>query len=279
MKVLKSKASLAEFIEEARSKKKTVGFVPTMGALHIGHLSLIEIASQYADLVICSIFVNPTQFTNVYDLEHYPRTIDSDISLLRNSACQVLFLPEIDEMYTRDEKWTFNLGYLENILEGKFRKGHYQGVTQIVKKLLDAVNPDYLFLGQKDFQQVKIIQHMIGELNIPVKSIMCPIVRETDGLALSSRNIRLSAIERTHALSLSKILFQTKDDFPVKSIAALKKQAWQMLAQAEGVIPEYFEICDSETLLTATKVNSNGIVALLAAHVGDVRLIDNIILK
>ena len=279
LKILKSKASLAESIKEIRKRKKTIGFVPTMGALHDGHLSLIKIAATYADYVICSIFVNPTQFNDAIDLERYPRTIDRDVSLLEETSCQIIFLPEVEEMYPENENWSFNLGYLESILEGKFRKGHYQGVTQIVKKLLDAVSPDYLFLGQKDFQQVKVIQYMINQLKIPVRSIMCPIVRDPDGLALSSRNARLSALERTRALALSRVLLQTKQNYPLRTIDALKEEAWQMLNQAEGLIPEYFEICNAETLLPAINLDSPGIVALLAAHVGEVRLIDNIILK
>lgn len=253
--------------------------MPTMGALHKGHLSLIEIAAQLTDVVICSIFVNPTQFTDVKDLEKYPRPIKSDIALLESAKCNFLFMPEVSDMYTQGESWNIDLGYLENILEGKFRPGHYQGVTQIVKKLLDVVGPHLMFMGQKDFQQVLVLEKMINKLKLPVEVVMCPIVREANGLALSSRNVHLSTHESEQAGVLSQVLFQTKANFPQHDIEMLKQQAWRILNNTEGLIPEYFEICNALTLLPAQSTDEESIVALVAARVGKTRLIDNIILK
>jgi len=250
-----------------------------MGALHKGHLSLVKIASEFTDCTVCSIFVNPTQFTDQKDLEKYPRPIEADISLLESCKCDALFLPSVEEMYGETEPWKIDLGYIENILEGKFRPGHYQGVTQIVKKLVDVIQPDYMFMGQKDFQQVMVIDSMIKQLQLPLELVMCPIIRESDGLALSSRNIHLSVKERANALCLSQTLNNTKHNFPNQSIESLKKDAWDTLNSSEGVVPEYFEICDSRTLLPVQSKEAESIVALVAAKVGNTRLIDNIILK
>lgn len=279
MEIVSSKFALTQLLGNLRKENISIGFVPTMGALHEGHLSLIKIAAELTDVVVCSIFVNPTQFNNPKDLEKYPRPIEADINLLKASRCNVLFLPSVDEMYTDNEDWNFELGYLESILEGKFRPGHYQGVTQIVKKLLDAVKPDYMFLGQKDFQQVMVLDYMVKALKMPVELVMCPIVREEDGLALSSRNMHLSFTERNQSLALSKALFHTKENFEKQSIEDLKLDAWSLLANAEGIEPEYFEICDAATLLPVENKDVSSIVALVAAKVGETRLIDNIILK
>ena len=274
-----SKSAVSKAIKDLRKETKTVGFVPTMGALHAGHMSLIKIAAELTDIVVCSIFVNPTQFTNPTDLEKYPRPIEADLALLKTSSCQVLFLPEVSEIYPEKENWNFELNYLENILEGKFRPGHYQGVTQVVKKLLDIVEPDFMFLGQKDYQQVMVLDYMTSTLELPVEVVMCPIVREDDGLALSSRNIHLSASDREKAAVLSRTLFGAKKDFERKTLSELKEEAWITLNTVDGVTPEYFEICDARTLLPAQSKECLSLVALVAASVGQTRLIDNIILK
>jgi pantoate--beta-alanine ligase len=279
LEIITSKFDLTEFLSNVRKNNKSVGFVPTMGALHAGHLSLIKIAKELTDFVVCSIFVNPTQFTNLNDLENYPRPIEEDVKLLEASGCDVLFLPAVTEMYGENEEWKFEVGYLENILEGKFRAGHYRGVTQIVKKLLDAVNPDYMFLGQKDYQQVMVLDHMVKSLNIPSELVMCPIVREDDGLALSSRNIHLTTADRQNALVLFQALFQAKEHFQKLSITQLKSEAWSKLVNTQGITPEYFEICDAATLLPVESKSAESIIALVAAKVGNTRLIDNIILK
>ncbi|WP_207424554.1 pantoate--beta-alanine ligase [Desertivirga brevis] len=279
MKVFTSKHELSGYLDTLKEKGKIIGFVPTMGALHQGHLSLIEIAARNTDCVVCSIFVNPTQFNDPEDLAKYPRPIDADIAMLEQVNCDVLFLPAVQEMYSGDEQWSIDLGYLERILEGRFRPGHYQGVTQIVKKLFDVVQPNKAFFGQKDFQQVKVIMKMVELYSMPVEIVMCPILREEDGLAMSSRNIHLSPSERVEALALSKTLNSTRENFAIKPISQLQQDAESFLQNSEGVELEYFEICNAETLMPAESKDEAGLVALVAAKVGRTRLIDNIIIK
>ncbi|HWW41730.1 pantoate--beta-alanine ligase, partial [Pedobacter sp.] len=206
MKLINTIAALKTLLEPLKTAQKRIALVPTMGALHRGHVSLIDLAKQQADIVVCSIFVNPTQFTDPKDLEKYPRPLEHDIKMLEDAGCNVVFMPSVKEMYPVKENWHIDLGNAEFLLEGEFRKGHYQGVTQIVKKLFDAVNPDLAFFGQKDFQQVLMIENMVRYFKLPVQIITCPIIREEDGLAMSSRNIHLSAEDRQHALVLSKAL-------------------------------------------------------------------------
>ncbi|WP_256010802.1 pantoate--beta-alanine ligase [Desertivirga xinjiangensis] len=278
LKIFTSKQELSGHLDNLKGQGKSIGFVPTMGALHMGHLSLIEIAKKLTDIVVCSIFVNPTQFNDPKDLELYPRPIEADTIKLREANCDILFLPSTGEMYAGTETWHIDLGYIETILEGKFRPGHYQGVTQIVKKLFDVVLPDKAFFGQKDFQQVKVISKMIEIYKMPVEIVTCPILRESDGLAMSSRNIHLSGTERIQALALSHTLQITRENAPFKTLNDLKALAEEYLTNSDGVDLEYFEICDTETLLPA-KDTSTSLVALVAAKVGKTRLIDNIIIK
>ena len=279
MEILTSKTELALALNHQRKDNNALGFVPTMGALHEGHLSLIKIAKELTDIVVSSIFVNPTQFTNAADLEKYPRPIERDIELLKEAECDFLFLPDVAEMYSSGEQWKIDLGELESVLEGEYRPGHYQGVTQIVKKLLDIIEPDFVFLGQKDFQQVMVLEHMVKSLNIPVELVMCPIIRESDGLAFSSRNIHLEVEERKKALVLSQSLYVVKQRFDELSVEELKRIAWDILSAEQGITPEYFEICDANTLLSINTKEPKNIIALVAAKVGNTRLIDNIILK
>ena len=257
---------------------KTIGFVPTMGALHQGHLSLISLARQQNDEIACSIFVNPTQFNDPKDLEKYPRTIESDIKLLEQAGCDVLFNPSVNEIYDGDDQWHLDIGETEFLLEGKFRPGHYQGVTQVVYKLFNIVKPDEAFFGQKDYQQFLVISKMVDHFKMPVKLVMCPILREPDGLAMSSRNIHLSATDRLHALVLSKTLNWVMENFRIHEISRLKEKAEQMIGREDDVELDYFEIADGDTLHPATE-NSKKIVALVAAKVGKTRLIDNVLLK
>ncbi|MXV50000.1 pantoate--beta-alanine ligase [Pedobacter sp. HMF7647] len=279
MKIFKTKAEVENYLMPL-SQSKTVGFVPTMGALHNGHLSLIRLARQQSDISVCSIFVNPTQFNDPKDLELYPRPVEKDIALLESEGCDVLFMPDVKEMYPdEDEAWHIELGDLENILEGKFRPGHYQGVTQIVKKLFDAVKPDFAFFGQKDYQQVKVVQRMVEIFQMPVKIIMCPIEREMTGLAMSSRNVRLSADEREKALVLYKSLSNTKDHFTAETIEQLEEEGRELINGTDDVKLEYFEICDGGSLERVKTKEPASLVALVAAWVGKTRLIDNLILK
>ena len=209
MEIVHTISALNVLLSPFKKEKSKVALVPTMGALHKGHLSLIEIAKQQAEIVVCSIFVNPTQFTDPKDLERYPRPLAHDIKMLEDAGCNIVFMPTVKEMYPlfpNSENWHIDLGPAEFLLEGEFRKGHYQGVTQIVKKLLDAVAPEIAFFGQKDFQQVLMIKNMVKFFNLDVEIISCPIIREDDGLAMSSRNINLSASDRKNALVLSKAL-------------------------------------------------------------------------
>jgi len=278
LKIFTTKAAVGQYLSQIKASAKTIGFVPTLGALHQGHLSLIELAKKHNDVIICSIFVNPSQFNDPKDLEKYPRTIEADIKLLEQINCDILFNPGVNEMYDDNEQWHLNIGETEHLLEGEFRPGHYQGVTQVVYKLFNIVKPDAAFFGQKDYQQFLIISKMVDMLNMPVELVMCPIKRETDGLAMSSRNIHLSADDRRHALVLSKTLNFIKHKFDSHNISALKQEAAQLINAEAGVELDYFEIADGDTLHTATP-DSKKIVALVAAKVGNTRLIDNVMLK
>ncbi|GGB28912.1 pantothenate synthetase [Mucilaginibacter rubeus] len=275
LKIFSTKNEITDYFN--RKPVKVIGFVPTMGALHKGHLGLIELAKQQSTQVVCSIFVNPTQFNDPKDLEKYPRPITDDIRRLEEVNCDILFNPQVTEMYADNEKWHFDMGDLEYLLEGKFRPGHYQGVTQVVNKLFNIVKPDIAFFGQKDYQQFMVISKMVEVLEMPVKLVMCPIEREPDGLAMSSRNIHLTPYDREHSLILSKALNWVKENFDINKIDTLQQQAAQMISNEPGVELEYFEIVDGKTLHHATPA-SETIVALVAARVGKTRLIDNVLI-
>jgi len=224
MYLFKRKDDLERHLSTARKEGKRIGFVPTMGALHQGHLSLIAAAKENTDLVVCSIFVNPTQFNDPADFEKYPITIDQDILLLTDAGNDVLFLPTVQEMYPKGlaPEMHYDFGQLETVLEGAHRPGHFQGVGQVVHKLLDLVQPDKLFMGQKDFQQCLVINRLIKLLGMKVELVICPTLREQDGLAMSSRNLRLNATERQNALHISRALYYIKDhlsEAPLKEIA------------------------------------------------------------
>ncbi|MCF6407566.1 pantoate--beta-alanine ligase [Chitinophaga filiformis] len=224
MYLFKRKDDLERHLSTARKEGKRIGFVPTMGALHQGHLSLIAAAKENTDLVVCSIFVNPTQFNDPADFEKYPITIDQDILQLTAAGNDVLFLPSVQEMYPKGltPDMHYDFGQLETVLEGAHRPGHFQGVGQVVHKLLDLVQPDKLFMGQKDFQQCLIINRLIKLLHLKVELVICPTLREQDGLAMSSRNLRLNPTERQNALHISRALYYIKDNLnhaPLKEIA------------------------------------------------------------
>lgn len=250
-----------------------------MGALHAGHLSLIDAARKKTDVVVCSIFVNPTQFNDKKDLENYPRPIDDDLKKLRQSGCDVLFLPEVDEMYIDSEFWEIELGNLDKILEGKIRTGHYQGVTQIVKKLFDILKPEFAFFGQKDYQQIKVIEYMVKKLNIQVKLIICPIIREIDGLAMSSRNIKLLPEERLQAIALFQSLTLARELFKTKSVSRIKEEVQIFLRSCPGIEMEYFEIFNAHTFKSLNSKNAKTVIALVAARIGKIRIIDNMYLN
>ncbi|HEX8608624.1 MAG TPA: pantoate--beta-alanine ligase [Pedobacter sp.] len=278
MKVINTIAALKSLLGPIKLAKQKIALVPTMGALHKGHVSLIEVAQKHADLVVCSIFVNPTQFTDPKDLEKYPRPLEHDIQMLKDAGCNVVFMPSVKEMYPEKEDWHIDLGPAEFLLEGEFRRGHYQGVTQIVKKLFDAVDPDIALFGQKDFQQVLMIRNMVAHFNMPVQLISCPIIREDDGLAMSSRNIHLTAEDRAHSLVLSAALSYVKDHFQTESIPDLVDHAKAMINEVPGVELDYFTIANDETLQPASEKSQSNLIALVAAKVGQTRLIDNMLL-
>lgn len=279
MKVINTIAALKMQLEPVKAANQKIALVPTMGALHPGHVSLIKAAQEIADFVVCSVFVNPTQFTDPKDLEKYPRPVEHDIKMLEQAGCDLVFMPSVQEMYPQQEQWHIDLGSAEFLLEGAYRKGHYQGVTQIVKKLFDAVQPHKAMFGQKDYQQVLMIQNMVHYFNLPIQIVTCPIIREADGLAMSSRNIHLSAADREHALVLSKALRYVKDHFEKESFDALEEHATAMISNTPGVELDYFSIVDGTTLEKQNIKTAKNLVALVAAKVGHTRLIDNVLLS
>lgn len=279
MEIFYTREEIGEYLKKMRDVGRTIGLVPTMGALHNGHISLINAAKKKSDIVVCSIFVNPTQFTDQKDLDNYPRPQEEDVRKLEEAECDVVFLPAVEEMYAKEESWHIDLGKLDQVMEGSVRPGHYQGVTQIVKKLLDTVMPDFAFFGQKDYQQFMIISWMVKKLNIPVKLVLCPIVREPGGLAMSSRNVYLSDAEKAEATAVYKALLQAKNEFGLFSLSELKERVTRALRSRPGIEPEYFEVVNAETLEPVADNDPANIIALAAAKVGKIRIIDNMILK
>ena len=281
MEIFNNKKDLKSCLLEHKTNKKTIGFVPTMGALHQGHLSLIEKAKKKNDIVVVSIFVNPTQFDNVEDLKKYPKTLESDIKLLESISCDILFSPSVEEIYSENiasEK--FNFDGLEHQMEGKFRDGHFDGVGTIVKTLFEIVTPNTAYFGQKDFQQLQIIKKMVKKNHLDVKIKGCPIFREEDGLAMSSRNTRLTKEHREIAPFIYKTLKKVKKKFGTKSVVEINKWLENKFKKQGLLELEYFTIADEKTLETAEKKEANKQYrAFIAVFAGEVRLIDNIQLK
>jgi len=259
-------------------KGKSIGFVPTMGALHEGHLKLVEQALSENELVVCSIFVNPIQFNNAEDLEKYPRTFDQDIAMLEAVGCHVVFYPSASEMYPAPETKVYDFGLIDKVMEGRFRPGHFNGVAIVVKKLFDIVNPHKAYFGEKDYQQLAIIKALVKQENIPTRIVACSTVRETDGLAMSSRNRRLSTSQRQQAPQIYQVLKQIPKWFPTHSIAEIKLMVEQSINNIAEMQLEYFEISDAETLQPACESNdSKPLVACIAVYMDSIRLIDNIV--
>jgi pantoate--beta-alanine ligase len=266
---------------------KSIGFVPTMGALHKGHIALIKACKKGSDITVCSIFINPTQFNDKADFDKYPVTIDRDIELLSDAACDILFLPAVKEMYPAGfgNVGQLDFGPLAQVLEGEHRPGHFDGMAQIVEKLLRVVKPDKLYMGQKDYQQQLIVRQLIKKRKLATKLVTRPTLREDDGLAMSSRNVRLDKHSREVAVELSKTLESLK--LKVQSLKAnrvinvdeLLKQALSDLAKFKEIEVEYLAICDADTLMPITTLSKKSkAVALVAARIGGVRLIDNVML-
>lgn len=280
MIIFKKANQLSNYISQQKKEGKKIGFVPTMGALHNGHLRLIDNCKDSNDITVCSIFINPTQFNNPDDLKNYPVTTSKDIEQLIIHGCDVLFLPSVEEMYPpADPKKHYPLGDIENRLEGFYRPGHFQGVCQAVDRLLEIVQPHNLYMGQKDYQQCMVIKKLLeitGRENL-VKLTIVPTVRETDGLAMSSRNLRLNEEQRKLATSIYKELNFIKEHIHQQSLDELKKNAGDHLIQ-KGFKVDYVEIANANDLSTADDA-SNKIVVLAAATTGQIRLIDNLILN
>jgi pantoate--beta-alanine ligase len=282
MLVFKKVADLQAFIRAEKKAGKTIGFAPTMGALHAGHVSLVEMSKQATDCTVVSIFVNPTQFNQATDLLKYPRTPGSDMRLLLAANCDVLFMPEVEEVYPPglDVKLHgISFGSLEQVMEGVFRPGHFEGMATVVNRLLRIVEPHQLFMGQKDYQQLSIVRDLIRQTKSKVKLITCPTIREEDGLAKSSRNVRLSAHMRSIAPVIYQTLIKAKAQLGKVPVAAIEAEMMKTYADA-GLRPEYFEIVDGITLQKVTEPKKHKlIVACMAAWAEDVRLIDNMVLK
>ncbi len=281
MLIIKNNAGLQVFIAAAQKKGQRIGFVPTMGALHEGHLALVRHAASLSDIVVCSIFVNPTQFNDPSDLEKYPRPITRDIHLLHNVGCTVVYLPSVDDVYPPGLNTSMRLkpGPLSEVMEGEFRPGHFAGVMQVVNRLLDLVTPDYLIMGQKDYQQVAIIRFMLQSLKSTVELVVSPTIREKDGLAMSSRNVRLTKAWRSHAPLIHKTLSLVRGQLNQKTLQTIEKEGIEALEEV-GFRPEYFRVVDGETLQQIKDPSHHDhIVVCTAAWAGDVRLIDNVILK
>ncbi|RXK86684.1 pantoate--beta-alanine ligase [Filimonas effusa] len=279
MILFKQVADLQAALSTARHEGKTIGFVPTMGALHEGHLSLLELARHQYDITVCSIFVNPTQFNDPKDFEKYPVTTDADIRLLEQAGINMLFLPGVSEIYPSGTTpgHHYDLGELEGLLDGAYRPGHFQGVCQVVHRLLDIVQPNALFLGQKDYQQCLVLKRMVQLENIPVEIIMAPTRREKDGLALSSRNMRLSPEAREKATALYKALQYFGENITVKSIQELRLESSAFLLRNDFEKVDYIEVADAGSLLPVEEITPGlKLVLLTAAFIEGVRLIDNL---
>jgi pantoate--beta-alanine ligase len=281
VKTSTKRQELLQQLNGFRAEGKSIGFVPTMGALHKGHIALVQRALAENQVVVVSIFVNPTQFNNPDDLVNYPRTLDVDSHLLEQAGCNILFFPEINEMYPDgfvEPVHQINLGGLDKVMEGAHRPGHFAGVIQVVEKLFDAVGPCKAYFGEKDFQQLAVIRKMVKEWKLPVEIIGCPIVREEDGLAMSSRNVRLTLGERKIAPLISKSLFHAKEMWVNHSATEIREMIIKSIDKEKSMQLEYFEIADAETLQPAGTDQKKNVVACIAVHLGNVRLIDNVIL-
>lgn len=281
MIIFKRASDITHYLQQCRLQGNSIGFVPTMGALHEGHISLINTSKTNCAVTVCSIFVNPTQFNDPKDFEKYPTTIEKDIDALESAGCQVLFLPTVTEIYPSGtgNQQAYDLGYLETILEGKFRPGHFQGVCQVVHRLLKIVPCNSLYLGQKDYQQCMVIKKLVDTEQIDTNIFICPTLREPGGLAMSSRNMRLSDDERKKALVIYETLSYIKNQIKQGPVAELKTYAVSQLSNA-GFKVDYVEIADAGNLDIIDQWDgSRKTVVVAAAFLGNVRLIDNLLLN
>ena len=277
MKVIHTIRELQAELSVQKAIGKRVGLVPTMGALHAGHASLVERSVAENDVTVVSIFVNPTQFNDKNDLAKYPRTLDADCQLLQSVGASIVFAPSVEEVYPEPDTRSFSYAPLDTVMEGAFRPGHFNGVCQIVSKLFDMVQPHCAYFGEKDFQQLAIIREMVRQMNYSLEIVGCPIVREVDGLAMSSRNTRLSAEERATALNISRILFESQEYAETHTLAETKAFVEEGIAAVDGLRVEYYEVVDDRSLQTVHAWDeAEGIVGCITVFCGEVRLIDNI---
>jgi pantoate--beta-alanine ligase len=278
MQIFKEIETLRAFLSQ-KMGSASIGLVPTMGALHAGHISLIEASKKENRLTVCSIFVNPAQFNNPKDLEKYPRTLERDVEMLKKAGCDVVFAPDAKEMYETEPTIKFDFGDLDKILEGKFRPGHFSGVALVVAKFFNIVKPSVAYFGQKDFQQFKIIEKLVTELKFDLQLKPMPILREPDGLAMSSRNMRLSESERKKATVLYSALTEAKHLLKNGTVISQVRDAVKKKCESvDGVRLEYFELADATNLKGAEIVTDKAIL-LIAGYVGEIRLIDNLLLN
>ena len=277
MNIYKSIEDLQAFVEAERAKGLRIAFVPTMGALHAGHLSLVRRALSECDRCIVSVFVNPTQFNDPRDLETYPRTLEADSMLLASVGASALFAPEVSTIYPEEDTRTFDVGAVAEVMEGRYRPGHFNGVMQVVSRLFDIVRPDCAYFGEKDFQQIAVIRAMVRLIGSPVEIIACPIVREADGLALSSRNVRLSAAERREAPQIYRILSESRSWAKDMSPQQVIDRVTEQINAVPHLRVEYFEIVDTDSLQPiASWSDSPAPHGCITVYCGEVRLIDNI---
>ena len=266
------------YVLQKKKENKSVGFVPTMGALHQGHITLVTQCRLENEVCVVSVFVNPTQFNNPEDLTNYPRTFEADCAMLQLAGVDVVFAPSVGEMYPEEDKRSFNFGALEHVMEGAHRPGHFNGVAQVVSKLFAMVMPDRSYFGEKDFQQLAIIKEMVKQLELPVQVIPCAIVREADGLAMSSRNTRLTPAQRRVVPLIHQVLAQSKTGLATQSVEEVKQWVIDKINKEPLLEVEYFEIADALTLQSVVSWEQSGNkVGFVAVHVGDVRLIDNVL--
>lgn len=277
MKVISTINELKSMLDECRAAGKSIGLVPTMGALHQGHASLVERSVKENDVTVVSVFVNPTQFNDKNDLKNYPRTLEADCALLEKVGATITFAPTVEEMYPTEDTRQFSFAPIDTVMEGACRPGHFNGVAQIVSKLFYAVEPDKAYFGEKDFQQLAIIREMVRQLDLKLQIVGCPIVREADGLAMSSRNTLLSAEERERALTISRALFASLEHAKENTLAATKAFVEEIINSTPGLELEYYQIVDGNTLQEISEWNdSDYVVGCIALFCGKIRLIDNI---
>ncbi len=279
MKVLNTKNELISLLENYKKEGKKIGFVPTMGALHEGHLSLVKESKKQSDITVVSIFVNPTQFNDPEDLKRYPRTLEKDLELLKTENCDVVFAPSVEEIYPEPDTRKFDFGYLETVMEGAKRPGHFNGVGQVVSRLFDIIKPHKAFFGMKDFQQIAIIRNMVHQLHYNIEIISCPIIREENGLAKSSRNMLLDEDHKKNAPHIYATLKKAKELVSQKNVSEIKQWISDEINNNPYLETEYVEIVDEMTLQVTKEWEEKGNkVVCVAVYAGKIRLIDNIVL-